>query len=98
LEHSTLVNLLSDVHDDTENITVTLSLLEQFATVVFKLIAYCSECTSPHSQDVTVVAEALRQLMRLDVEVCSKLKIAGLLHDLGMVAEITSAIKEGDAD
>jgi len=93
LEHLTMVNLLNDVLDEEVNIPVTLSLLEQFATVLSKVIDYRSEFTATHSQGVSAVAEALGRLMGLDEDVCSKLKIAGLLHDLGKVGVATELIE-----
>lgn len=69
LEHLTMVNLLNDVLDEEVNIPVTLSLLEQFATVLSKVIDYRSEFTATHSQGVSAVAEALGRLMGLDEDI-----------------------------
>ena len=75
-------------------ITMTLYLLEQFAFTLSKIIDSRSKFTISHSFGVSQVAFAIAELMGYPLEKCRKIKIAGLLHDMGKIAIPTEIIEK----
>ena len=67
-------------------ITMTIDLLEQFAFTLSKIIDSRSEFTVSHSYGVSQVAYAIAEKMGYPPEKCRKIRIAGLLHDIGKIA------------
>ena len=91
VEHMTMQALLDRVLDGSYDIVMDYHLLNDFSNTLAKVIDYRSPFTATHSQGVSAVAYAIAQYMKFDKETCEKLKIAGLLHDIGKIG-ITNEI------
>jgi putative nucleotidyltransferase with HDIG domain len=63
--------------------TIPLSGLEDLAFLFAGIVDGKSPFTASHSTAVARLAALLGRLAGLDVETCTRLRIAGLLHDLG---------------
>jgi len=76
------------------DIEMTLPLLEQFAYTISKIIDCRSSFTISHSFGVSEVTLLLCKYMGYSEEKCCKMKVAGLLHDMGKVAVATEIIEK----
>lgn len=74
-------------------INMTLDLLEQFAFTISKIIDSRSRFTISHSFGVSEVSYKLSSLAGYPEDKCRKMRVAGLLHDIGKIA-ISSEIVE----
>ncbi|MDD3415569.1 MAG: HD domain-containing protein [Lachnospiraceae bacterium] len=75
-------------------ITMTLDLLEQFAFTLSKIIDSRSEFAISHSFGVSQVAFAIANLIGYPFEKSRKIRVAGLLHDMGKIAIPTEIIEK----
>lgn len=75
-------------------ISMTLDLLEEFALTLSKIIDSRSKFAISHSFGVSQVAYALAQKMGYSEEKCRKIRVAGLLHDMGKIAVATEIIEK----
>ncbi len=66
-----------------ESDTVDLGELKQIAEIFALFVDAKSPYTADHSHDVAALSRFIAQKMNLPPDVCSKIEIAGLLHDLG---------------
>lgn len=69
----------------TFDIELSLELLQEFAYTLSKIVDFRSHFTVAHSHTVAQLSFFLGNLFKCDTEMCSKLKIAGYLHDLGKI-------------
>jgi len=86
LETISFNQLLHEVFEDKEDIEVDLEAIEHIARLFSSIVDTRSNYTASHSKAVGAVAYELCQLCKMDEVICKKLRIAGLLHDLGKIA------------
>ena len=77
-------------------IDMTMDLMEQFAFTLSKIIDSRSKFTISHSFGVSEVAYKISKLMHYPEDKCRKIRIAGLLHDMGKIAIATEIIEKPD--
>lgn len=65
-----------------------------FAKLIYKIIDYRSIFTSTHSIGVSASAEALAKYCGFNKNECEKMRIAGLLHDIGKLAVPTEILEK----
>ncbi len=75
-----------------QDVFLTLKELEELSNIFAFIIDSRSRFTASHSSGVAVVAESLGQAHGLSPETCTKLKIAGFLHDIGKVSVPTEIL------
>lgn len=75
-------------YDEIESgpVTFTPESFERFARSAAQIIDFKSHFTSTHSAGVAAVAEALGRKLGCDEETAYKLRVGGLLHDVGKLA------------
>ncbi|WP_373482681.1 HD-GYP domain-containing protein [Acetobacterium sp.] len=78
-------------------IMMTMDLLEEFALTLSKIIDSRSKFAISHSFGVSQVAYVLAQKMGYSEEKCRKIRVAGLLHDMGKIAVATEIIEKKGA-
>jgi HD-GYP domain-containing protein (c-di-GMP phosphodiesterase class II) len=99
IEHITMEALLKKIEFTDENILMNDGNLEKLATVFSRIVDFRSHFTASHSVSVGAVASEIGKIMFLSAGTCHKLRIAGLLHDIGKIAVPTEIIeKEGPLD
>lgn len=86
IENEPFDKLLFSVFEDTSDYKTDLKLLERIATLFSNIVDSRSRFTASHSRAVGEVAFELSRLCHLDPETCEKIRIAGLLHDIGKIA------------
>lgn len=79
------------------DVIMDLDLMEDFAYTISKIIDTRSKFTISHSFGVSKIAYILGQYMEYPEEKCRKLKVAGLLHDIGKIAIPTEMIEKNGA-
>ena len=94
IEHMSMQLLLNLVLGDALELELDLNLLESFAKTLSKIIDFRSEFTATHSQGVSAVAYNLAKFCGLSEEKCIKLRIAGLLHDIGKLGISTEILEK----
>lgn len=77
--------ILEDVNQSELNFELTTDLLEQLAFTISKIIDCRSKFTVAHSFGVSEVAYKIAKLMDYDEDSCRKIRVAGLLHDIGKI-------------
>lgn len=96
IENKSMQELLNEVPHKNLNLTLNLDLLEDFAFTVSKIIDCRSKFTVSHSFGVSAAAYQIAVCANKDEETCRKLRVAGLLHDIGKIGVDVSLIeKEG---
>lgn len=75
-------------------VAMTMDRLEEFALTLSKIIDSRSKFAISHSFGVSQVAYALARKMGYDEEKCRKIRVAGLLHDMGKIAVPTEIIEK----
>lgn len=75
-------------------IDLTMDLLEEFALTLSKIIDSRSKFAIAHSVGVSQVAYAIAERMEYSEKECRKIRVAGLLHDLGKIAVATEIIEK----
>ena len=78
--------LLHQVFESKEDVEIDYTSLERIATLFSNIVDSRSPYTASHSKAVGEVAYELCKLCNIDDESCEKVRIAGLLHDLGKIA------------
>lgn len=78
-------------------VKMNMELLEEFAFTISKIIDSRSEFTISHSFGVSAVAYQLSLLAGYTEEKSRKMKVAGLLHDIGKIAVATEIIEKDTA-
>lgn len=72
---------------------LTLDILEQLAFTFSKIIDYRSQFTAAHSFGVSEVAYAISRYMGYDETKCRRIRVAGLLHDIGKIGVASELIE-----
>jgi len=99
IDHLSLDTLLHRVDYQDERISIDDESLERLATIFSRIVDFRSHFTASHSVSVGSVAAEIGKIMFLPDTTCHKLKIAGLLHDIGKIAIPTEIIeKDGPLD
>jgi len=99
IDHLSLDTLLHRVDYQDERISIDDVSLERLATIFSRIVDFRSHFTAAHSVSVGSVAAEIAKIMFLPDTTCHKLKIAGLLHDIGKIAIPTEIIeKDGPLD
>ncbi len=75
-------------------VEMTLDRMEEFAFTLSKMIDSRSQFALSHSYAVSRMAYAISELMGYTEEKCRKMRIAGLLHDMGKIAIPTELIEK----
>lgn len=83
LEPDNLHRYLNDYIASLESENIDLSDLEQIAELFAYMVDAKSPYTADHSLDVASLSHYIAKKKGLSADICSKIKIAGLLHDLG---------------
>lgn len=94
IENLELVEVLDLGIDPNFEFYMGLDLIEKFSLTLSKIIDMRSEFITGHSTGVSLVAYHIGKLMGYDEDKCRKLKIAGLLHDVGKIAIPKSLIEK----
>lgn len=99
LEPENLHRHLESYMGSLESETVDLSSLEHIAELFAYMVDAKSPYTADHSLDVAKLSHYIASKMDLPPDVCSKIEIAGLLHDLGKLRVPDELLdKEGPLD
>jgi len=79
-------DLLHEVFESKEDLKIDYKTLERIASLFSNIVDSRSPYTASHSKAVGEVAYELCKLCKIDDASCEKIRIAGLLHDLGKIA------------
>ncbi len=96
IENLEMETILDIAISDDYKIDMNMDMLEDFAYTLSKIIDFRSEFTISHSFGVSEVAYTISKLMEYEKEKSRKLRVAGLLHDMGKIAVDTKLIEKGD--
>lgn len=94
LENKSMISLLSEVNHNSLEQEMDLELLEDFAYTVSKMIDCRSKSTVAHSFGVSEMAYKIGVCAGKDEETCRKLRVSGLLHDIGKIGVNMSLIEK----
>lgn len=94
IEHLTLSQLLYHIDISEDDVMLDSNNLERLAIIFSRIVDFRSHFTASHSVSVGAVAAEIGKIMFLSEESCIKLKIAGLLHDMGKIAVPTEIINK----
>lgn len=83
LEEENLHRYFENFIDCIDNTDVSLESLKEIAKLFAFFVDVKSSFTADHSMDVSKLSEFIAKKMNLSDEICTKMGIAGLLHDLG---------------
>lgn len=83
LEPRHLSRFLHDREKESELIDMSMNDLKKMAVVFAQIVDAKSPYTAQHSLGVALLAKHIAGLSGLPADTCSKIEIAGLLHDLG---------------
>lgn len=94
IDNKSMHELLDEVPHNTLELELSLDLLEDFAFTVSKIIDCRSKFTVSHSFGVSAVAHKIAVYAGKDEETCRKLRVAGLLHDIGKIGVDVALIEK----
>lgn len=97
LEHKSFGEILSHADFEYDTDESNLELLQDIAVFFSRVIDSRSAFTASHSFTVGEVAYALSRMMNLSEEHSQKIKIAGLLHDIGKLGVPNEIIEKDGA-
>lgn len=89
--------LMEEAISDSYEVVLTLEMIEEFAFTISKIIDTRSEFTIAHSFGVSEVAYKIAELLGYDEVKRRKIRVAGLLHDIGKIAVPTEIIEKKGA-
>lgn len=92
IDHLTLSQILHNVDLTHDDLLMSNESLEDLAIIFSRIVDFRSHFTASHSVSVGAVASEIGKIMFLSKETCTKLRIAGLLHDIGKIAVPTEII------
>lgn len=96
IDNTSMNEILSKLSADVLSFDMTTELLYQLAYTISKIIDCRSHYTSAHSFGVSETAYQIAKFSGLNNDSCEKIRIAGLLHDIGKVGISTEILeKEG---
>ncbi len=93
LSNMTMDQLLKKIRYDYDY-TLSIEQILQFGTVVSRIIDFRSSFTASHSCTVAHLSAFIGWKSGLDEETCTKLKLAGLFHDIGKIGIDTAYIEK----
>jgi len=94
IDNKDMNTLLEEAIVDSFAVELTLERLEEFAFTISKIIDTRSEFTISHSFGVSEVAYKIADLLEYDEVKKRKIRVAGLLHDIGKIAIPTAIIEK----
>lgn len=94
IDHLTLNQILHNVDLTHDDLLLNNESLDHLATIFSRIVDFRSHFTASHSVSVGAVAAEIGKIMFLSKECCNKLRIAGLLHDIGKIAVPTEIINK----
>lgn len=94
IDNKSMKEVLDESIAESFSVSINLDLLEQLAFTVSKVIDCRSAFTATHSFGVSEVAYELGRLAGYSEEKCRKMRIAGLLHDIGKVGIDTTLLEK----
>lgn len=94
IDNTSMSDVLSKLSNDLLRFEMTIDKLEQLAYTISKIIDCRSEFTSAHSYGVSETAYKLAELANMDHLTCRKIRIAGLLHDIGKIGIRTETLEK----
>jgi len=97
MDHLEMENILDLGISSKMQIKMNIDLLEEFAFTISKIIDSRSEFTISHSFGVSAVTFELARMSGYTEEKCRKMRVAGLLHDIGKIAVATEIIEKNGA-
>lgn len=83
LEARALQRYLQDMQQSSPAYQASIAELRQLAVIFARIVDAKSPFTAAHSLGVANVARLIAERMKLSTDICAKIEIAGLLHDLG---------------
>lgn len=94
IDNLEMEKILNSAISESLEVELTLDLLEQFAYTLSKIIDARSKFAISHSFGVSEVAYKISELLGYSEERCRKIRVAGLLHDMGKIAIPTEIIEK----
>ncbi len=94
IDNKSMHDILTEVSHSSLNLDLNLNLLEDFAFTVSKIIDCRSKFTVSHSFGVSAAAYEIAVCSGKDEEICRKLRVAGLLHDIGKLGVDVALIEK----
>lgn len=94
IDNLEMEKILALAISESYEIELNLDLLEQFAYTLSKIIDARSKFAISHSFGVSEVAYKISELLGYPEEKCRKIRVAGLLHDMGKIAIPTEIIEK----
>lgn len=85
IDNMSMRDVLNEIDSSSLDFDLSIELMEQLAFTISKLIDFRSKFTVAHSFGVSELTYRLAQLAGCDEILCKKLRIAGLVHDIGKV-------------
>ncbi len=85
IDNKSMHEVLDEINHPNLELELDLDMLEQFAFTVSKIIDCRSEFTAAHSFGVSETAYKIAKFANKDETTCRKLRVAGLLHDIGKI-------------
>lgn len=99
IDNLEMETILGVAISDSLEIEMTIDLLEQFAFTISKIIDSRSKFAISHSFGVSQVSYTISKLMGYPEEKARRMRVAGLLHDMGKIAISAELIeKKGSLD
>lgn len=93
LVNMSMEQLLKKIHYNYDY-TLSIEQIMQFGMVVSRIIDFRSAFTAGHSYTVAHLSAYIGHLCGLNEETCTKLKLAGLFHDIGKIGVDTAYIEK----
>jgi|LGOV01.1.fsa_nt_gb HD-GYP domain-containing protein (c-di-GMP phosphodiesterase class II) len=94
IDNKSMREVLDEINHPNLELELDLNLLEQFAYTVSKIIDCRSKFTAAHSFGVSETAYIIAKLANKDETTCRKLRVAGLLHDIGKIGIDVSILEK----
>lgn len=97
LENISFIDFILDSISPIIDATVNLEQFEQIAYILSKIIDNKSSFTAEHSRGISKLAYKVSKYVGYPEEKCVKMRIAGLLHDIGKLAIPSSILDKNSA-
>ncbi|WP_125154054.1 HD-GYP domain-containing protein [Clostridium rectalis] len=86
IENINLMDLILDSISPKLNIFLNLNEFEEISNIFAKIIDTKSRFTAMHSKNISQLAYRVSKFINYNEEKCKKMRISGLLHDIGKLA------------
>lgn len=97
LENISFMDFILDNISPKIDTTINLNEFEQIAYMLSKIIDNKSSFTAQHSRGISKLAYSVSKYVGYPEEKCIKMRIAGLLHDIGKLAIPLSILDKNDS-